>query len=208
MNLQTQSKNRDTWHDEAGNSIPYSHIKPVEKAYEKSTYNIAKKALKVSDHLKELKEYVQQSVAEAVAIFHAEYKGTKKEFKGNYTIRNFNDTIRVEVSVSNPIQFDDLTINEAKEQLDAFLKDGISSKNSALKEMVLDAFKTSSGKMDVKKILALKRYADRINDERYTKAMSLIDAAIRRPASATYYRVAVKNEQGQYKYIPLALADV
>jgi hypothetical protein len=73
--------------------------------------------------------------------------------------------------------------------------------------MVMHAFETTRGKMDVKKILALKRYADRISDTRYSEAMKLIDEAIRRPSTATYYKVIVKNEHGQFVYVPLNLID-
>ena len=74
--------------------------------------------------------------------------------------------------------------------------------------MVLSAFETRRGQMDVPKIMALKKWADRIKDERYTEAMKLIDSAIRKPQTATYYTVEVRDEEGKYKNISLSLADV
>ena len=74
--------------------------------------------------------------------------------------------------------------------------------------MILDAFETSRGKLDVKKILSLQRYADRIPHQRYQDAMQLIQSAIRRPATCTYYQIYVRNEQGKYDSIPLSLSDV
>lgn len=203
-----RQKTGEAWQDEAGNNILFSQLKKVEKVNEKITYNVAKAALKANEQLKKLKVFIASSVKEAIEAFHDEYTGKRTDFKGNYTIYNFNQTIKVEVSVSKPIKFDDLTIQRAKSLLDEFLKDGISGKNAAIKDMVLSAFETTRGKMDVKKIMGLKRYADRVKDAKYTEAMQLIDTAIRRPDTATYYRVWVKNNKGQFENIALSLADV
>lgn len=203
--VQTKEK---VWRDEAGNNIPSTHIKPVEKVNEKVTGSIVAKAIKVSEQLTQLKAFIAKQVDEAFEAFRKSYEGKKDDFKGNITIFNFDRSIKVEVRVTDAIQFDDMTIAAAKSKLDEFLRDGIQAKESVIKEMVLDAFSTARGKLDVKKILGLKRYADRIKDVRYSEAMSLIDQAIRRPSSATYYRVWVKTNQGHYEAIPLALADV
>jgi hypothetical protein len=196
------------WKDEAGNSVPVTHIKAHEKVNEKVTAIIAKESIKVSAQLSRLREHIAKLVEEAFEAFRKTYEGKKETFKGNITIFNFDRSIKVEVRVTDAIQFDDLTINAAKQKLDEFLRDGITAKDSVIKEMVLEAFSTARGKLDVKKILGLKRYADRIKDDRYAQAMSLIDQAIRRPQSATYYRVWIKSSQGHYEAVPLALADV
>ena len=196
------------WQDEAGNWITPDMLTKKEKAYEKISYDVAKAALKAHEQLKKLKAFIHQSVQKAIDAFHKEYKGTKTQFKGNYTITNFDQSIKVSVKVSTPIRFDDMVIQKAKQLLDDFLKDGISGKNSAIKDMVLSAFETRRGQMDVPKIMALKKWADRIKDERYTEAMKLIDSAIRKPQTATYYTVEVRDEEGKYKNISLSLADV
>jgi hypothetical protein len=204
----TKQKPKTDWIDESGRVIPFNALKNAEKVNEVVTYDAAIAAAKVSTALRALKVKIGVLLNKAINAFHADYKGKRTEFKGNYTIKNFNDTIKLEVSISNPIQFDDMTIQKARDTLKEFLNDGISAKDATIKEMVLDAFETSRGRLDVKKILALKRYSDRINDSRWKKAMSLIDSAIRRPATAIYYRVWVKNDQGKYESIPLNIADV
>lgn len=206
----TMQKKGQDWIDEAGNKVMYNQLKKSELVHEKTTYNAAKAALKVSQQISKLKQYIVKLVDQSVEAFHNDYTGKKtpEQFKGTYTIFNFDRSIKVEVKATNPITFDDLTINQAKAELETFLKDGVSAKNAAVKEMVLDAFNTSSGKLDVKKILSLKRYAERINDAQYNKAMALIDAAIRRPATAKYYRVWIKDDAGKYQSVPLSIADV
>jgi hypothetical protein len=207
MNISKQKPKTD-WQDEAGKTMPYSSIKNSEKVYEMELFAVAKKALKVHNELEKLKAFIQASVNKCIDAFHRDYKGKKTEFKGNYTIRNFNDTIKVEVSVSNPISFDDMTIQKARETFKEFLADGVTTKDDTIKQMVLDAFETSRGRLDVDKIMSLKRYSDRIDDPRWKKAMKLIDQAIRRPSTAKYFRVWVKDDAGKYQNITLALANV
>ncbi len=208
MNISQQTKATGTWMDEAGNKIPYGILKKSEKENEKLIYSIAKEALNVSDRLKKLKIFIAAKIDAAVTNFHADYSGKKKEFKGNYTFFNFDYSIQVKVKVGRPVKLDDLMIGEAKALLDEFLKDGVTTKTTAIKEMIMDAFETSRGKMDTKKILGLRRYADRIEDKRFADAMALIDRAIRRPTTCTYYQVAVRNEQGKYDAVKLSLSDI
>lgn len=203
-----KQKRGQSWIDESGTTIPFKMVKNVERVNEDVTFNVAKKALSVSESLVALKQYIKSEVAKAVEAFHAEYNGSRTQFKGNYTIDNFDGSIRVEVNVNSPIRFDDLLIKEAKTELDAFLNEELDSKNAAIKQMVMDAFSTTRGKMDVKKILSLQRYADRVNHPKYTKAMELIGKAQRRPSTVTYYKVSVKNKDGKFESIPLNLADV
>lgn len=207
MNIRKQ-KPKTEWQDEAGNNITWDQLKKSEKVNETITYNIAKAALKANEQLKKLKQFIITSMQKAIDAFHADYTGKRTAFKGNYTIYNFDQSIKVVVHVTNPIRFDDLHIQRAKDLLDEFLKEGISAKNSYIKDMVLSAFETRRGQMDVKKILALQRYADRIDDTRYKEAMQLITQAIRRPDSATYYQVWVKDDAGKYQAIALSLSDV
>ena len=72
----------------------------------------------------------------------------------------------------------------------------------------MSAFETSRGKLDTKKVLSLKRHASRIKDKRYHEAMDLIDKAIRKPESKTYFRVWEKDENGQYKSVDLNFSSI
>lgn len=208
MKIQKQSPKLAGWVDESGKFVPGKMLKKYEKVNEMVTYEIADRAIKASQFLQRFKTSMEALLKKAIDAFHAEYKGKRTEFKGNYTMFNFNHTIKIEISVSTPVKFDDLLINKAKEILNRFLDEGVNAKNKAIKQMVMEAFETTRGKMDVKKIMGLKRYADRIKDARYTEAMSLIDQAQRRPDSATYHRIWIKDETGKWHLIPLALKDL
>lgn len=206
MNYQT--KKQSIWIDEAGNQVPYSEITKKEKVIEEVTYKIAKEAIKVNAQLVKFKAHIEQLVKVAIEAIRVNYNGKKTVFKGNYTLYNFDRSVKVCVKVSQPIKFDEITIEAARQLLREFLEDGLSAKNMFIKQMVLDAFETRRGQMDTKRVMGLQRYSDRIKDYRYTKAMQLINESIRRPESATYYQVWIRNENGKYVSVDLDLARI
>lgn len=198
---------KEFWIDEAGNAVARKDLKKKEKVIEASTGIMVREALKANKALSNFFAVLRVQISRCIDAIQAEYKGKKTEFRGNYTLYNFDRSVKIMVKVSQPIRFDEITIAQAKAKLDEFLSAGITAQNSYIKQMVMDAFSQRSGAMDVKKVMGLKRYADRIKEPVYLEAMQLIDEAIRRPESATYYQVWLRNGEGQYDAVKLNLSD-
>lgn len=197
-----------TWIDEKGSRIPVSSVKKSEKVLERITEVIVKDAVKINTAISVFKDKVRTLAEQAINAIMLDYTGSKKEFKGNYTLYNFDRSIKVVVKVTAAIKFDDITISLAKEKMREFLNSGISSKSQIVKEMVMDAFETRNGQLDVDKVLSLRRYRDRVNDEIFHEALTLVDKAIRRPETSTYYQVWVRNCEGKYESICLDFSKI
>lgn len=196
------------WIDESGTVIPFNRITPTEKLFERSTAKILKGALVINKQLSDLKKTIQELSAEAFEAF-MKSKEITKESKGNFTWYNFNRSIKVEVSNSEPIKFDDLTILAAKDYLDQFLNENIESKNEFVKDMIKDAFSTQrNGQLDVKQVLKITKYKVRVGNELFTKACDCIIEAIRRPSSKTYFRIWLKDKNGKYQNIDLNISSL
>jgi hypothetical protein len=206
----TQKSNQPMWKDEKGTEIPYNRTTKSERLLERTTAKLAKEALRLNADLAAFKNYVQEVCDEAYEVFMAEKENTKadKAPKGNFTFYNFNRTIKVEVAVHERIDFDDLTIKACKDKLDTFLSDNIESKDTFIKQMVLDAFETSRGNLDPKKVMSLLRYRSKISSPIFQEAMTLLEDSIRRPESKTYFRVWVKNHEGAFKNIDLNFSSI
>lgn len=196
------------WQDEQGTQIPFNRVTPTEKLHERSSAKLLKGAQAINKQLAVFKTEMQKLSAEALESFMAS-KGIEKPTKGNYTWFNFNRTIKIEVAISERIEFDDLTINAAKVKLDEFLNINITSKNDFAKELVMKAFETKRNKkLDVKKVLDLTSHKSRINDPLFSEAVDLITSAIRRPESKTYFRIWLRDEEGKYNNIDLNLSSI
>ncbi len=206
MKITHKSKEK-FWKDETNTSIPYNRVTKSERLMERYSATILRKAKSINKELRIFKEDIRKLSQEAYDAFMLE-KNVSKKTKGNFTWHNFNRTIKIEVSINEPISFDELTIKAAKTKFDEFFGNNISASNDFIKEMAMDAFQTSKGKLDVSKILNITRYKSKINKPLFTEAVDLIEQAIRRPKTKTYFRVWVKDEAGEYQNIELNLSSI
>ena len=203
-----QQKSTDKiWKDEAGTQIPYARTTKAERLMERSTARILREAKTAHKKLAACKALIAQLTAEAYAAFMAEKDA--KRGKGNFTMYNFDRSIKVEVNVNEPIVFDDLTITAAKAKFDEFLEANVTASNDFVKQMILEAFETTRGrKLDTKRVMNLIRYRDKVNNALFSEAVGLIEKAIRHPQTKTYYKVYEKAADGSYHHIDLNIASI
>ncbi|MDB9911063.1 DUF3164 family protein [Flavobacteriaceae bacterium] len=198
------------WIDESGTQIPYSRITAAERLMERSSAKLIKEALAASDRLKKLKINIYETCTDVEAAFMKENGIEKRgKGKGNFTWHNFDRSIKVEVNVSEPIVFDDLTIQAAKEKFDLFFEKNVSATTEYIKKMILEAFETSrGGKLDTKEVMNLVRYEKKVNKPLFSEAVALINQAIRRPKTKTYFKIYERQQDGSYKQVELNLASI
>ncbi|WP_139420935.1 DUF3164 family protein [Chryseobacterium mulctrae] len=204
MVKQFTSKDK-VWIDESGNQIPYNRTTAIERMKEKNAFALVKKGKSITKFLAEMKEAVAKATAEVLAA-EREANNVKLEGKGNYTWYNFDRSIKVQVDLSEPIKFDEIKIASAKEKLMNLIRTNINGDEFII-SIAEDAFQTSSGRLDPKKILGLRKHSQRIKNEALKKewdeTMQLIDSAIYRPKSKSYYKLWVKNQDGKYEGVEL-----
>lgn len=202
----TQFTSKDkVWIDESGNQIPYNRTTAIERMKEKNAFSLIKKGKSIAKFLAEMKEAVAKATEEVLAA-EREANNVKLEGKGNYTWYNFDRSIKVQVDMSEPIRFDEIKIASAKEKLMNLIRENISGDEFII-SIAEDAFQTSSGRLDPKKILGLRKHSQRIKNEvlkaQWDETMQLIDSSITRPKSKSYYKLWIKNEDGKYEGVEL-----
>mgnify|MGYP003602493529 CR=1 FL=1 len=209
MILQHTSKDK-FWIDESGTQIPYNRTTPIERKKEKHAAAILKKGQSVFKILSELKAAVREA-SEEVLNAEREASNVKLSEKGNYTWYNFDRSIKIQVDVSEPIKFEEIKIASAKEKLMNLIRTNISGDEFII-SIAEDAFQTSSGRLDPAKILGLRKYSSRIKNEaikvEWEATMKLIDSSITRPKSKSYYKIWVKNTEGQYEGVELNFSNI
>jgi hypothetical protein len=209
MNTKIQKPSDKLWSDETGQQIPYNRITKLEKQNERSVAKILKKAESTNKCLNELKEAFIKLSEQAYTASMAAKGITNPKSKGNFTWYNFDRSIKIEVSSHAPIKFDELTIAAAKEKFHEFLESNISSKDEFVKQMIIDAFETQrTSQLDTKRILNLVRYEGKIKDAKFSEAVKLINASIRKPNTKTYYRIWIKDDQDVYHNLELNISSL
>ncbi len=202
-----QTRKNQNWVDESGTQIPFNRLTKLEIMQESELAKIVKEATGINSRLAAFKGHVSATCDKIVKEFMLSKK-VDSIGKGNVTLFNFDRSIKLSLDVNDRIEFDDMTMKACKEKFDLFLGDNIDEKQAFVKELVNDAFSTSRGKLDAKKVMSLLKYETRIKDETFQAALVLLKESIRRPDSKSYYRVWVKDEEGSYKMIDLNFSSI
>lgn len=208
--MKNQKSTDQFWTDETGTQIPYARTTKVERLMEKESFRIYKDAVKLNTELTAFKNRIKEICQEVHDAYMLD-KGnvvTKGKGKGNFNWFNFDRSIKIEVSITDRIEFDDLGITACKDKLDEFLNGNVESKDDAVKALILDAFNNSKGSLDSKKVMNLLRYKSKIKHQLFQEAMELLEGSIRKPDSKMYFRVWAKNEEGKYENIDLNFSSL
>ena len=209
MKLQHTSKDK-IWIDEAGDQIPFNRTTAIERKKEKHASSLLKKGKAAFQILTDLKAAIREA-SDEVLNAEREASNVKLSEKGNYTWYNFDKSIKIQVDVSEPIRFDEIKIASAKEKLMNLIRTNINGDEFII-SIAEDAFQTSSGKLDPKKILGLRKHSARIRNEKikqeWDDTMKLIDSSITRPKSKSYYKIWVKDSEGKYQGVELNFSNI
>jgi hypothetical protein len=200
---------KKVWKDPVGNIIPVDRVTPLERKKEKYAEKISKTALKVSEDLSSLKELIEKSSLEIYREVMEDRDVDLSKRKGNYTWYNFDKTIKVEIERSEKTDFDSFLIDACKTKLDSFLDTNVTTENQFIKQLILDAFQTTRGRLDTQRVMSLLKYRSKIEDKLFHSAMDDLENAITREFRKKYSRVWSKNqENGDWINIPLNYSDV
>jgi len=205
--MATQKVKDENWVDETGRKIPVKFITPLARAKEQTAGKLLRDALVLNKKLTDFKTEVKRLCNDVAIKAKVELK-VENMAKGTFSFFNFDRTIKIKVSASERIEFDDLTIQACKGKLDEFLSENLDSKQDFLKEMVTDAFSTSRGKLDAKKVMGLMKYRTKISHPLFQQALDLLGDSIRHPDSKTYFRIWERQEDGGYKLIDLNFSSL
>ena len=205
--VKIQKSQDKVWLDEKGLAVPYGRTTKSERLMERQSGKLYHEAEKLHERLSTFKAQIRTICQEVYDAFMAEH-ACEKARKGNFTWYNFDRSIKIEVSVNERIDFDDMFITGCKVKLDEFLSKHVESKDAFIKQLVLDAFETSKGKLDAKKVTSLLRYKSKIKTLLFQEAMELLEKSIRRPDSKTYFRVWRRDAAGSYQSIDLNFSSI
>lgn len=208
MKIVQQTTKLEKWVDESGNAIPLKRVTKYERKVERETYGLAKAAVELNARMVAYKETIIEKAQSLFEDFLTENGKDIEDVKGNATFYNFDRSIKIEVKVNNIIEFDENTIKLAQIKLDELLTDGLSNADDFIKPIVMDAFKTSRGKLDTKRVLGLRRYAEKVPDPRYAEAMALIDKSIKQRDTKVYYQISLLNASNEYEVVNLNFSNI
>jgi hypothetical protein len=192
------------WIDLNGNEVPAQYVPKIDKDRERITLKHLKRAKKLSEQLERFKE---ELLADCDAVYEKMLadNNVPGNSKGGFSISTFDRDAKIEISVQERIEFDDL-ISVAHEKIKLYLEEKTQGVDHDLQQIINQAFETRKGRMDVKRILGLFRL--KINHPTWMEAMELIKQSINRNNSKRYARVWEKDKNGEYRNIELNFSSI
>ncbi len=203
-----QKQNAPAWIDEAGIILPAKRLLKGEKLAEKTAEKLFKRATKVRELLEALKAEMSADCQAVMEQVYDDNGQDAEKGKGNFTWYNFDHSMKIEVSIQERTEFDETLIQLAKNKLDEFLDNSVTTDDEFIKQFVVDAFAKTRGGLDAKKVLSLLRYRSKVSNPLFQEAITLVEKSIRHPDSKRYFRLWVRNEEGQYEAINLNFSNI
>lgn len=191
------------WYDHRGNAVPREYVPSSDKKKESKVAKLFGKADKLS---KQLQDFKIEAFEECDAIYSemlaaANIKATAR--KGNYSVMSFDKSVKVEINVSDRIDFDDnITLSQLK--LNEFILLKTKGADHELAALVNNAFTTRKGRLDKARVFSLLEL--NITHPIWIEAMELIRKSITVNSTVRYMEFARKTKEGKYEAVKLNFA--
>lgn len=206
--MTTEVKKSKMYLDHKGNEIPANYIHKIDKQKHSLALKILKQAEKMNAMLAEFKN---STFAECDAIYQQMLDDAKiterKNAKGGYSIMTIDKAVKVQVIISETIHFNDY-IDLAQAKVNEYLGIVTNGSNEEIKMLINQAFKTTKGKMDTKRIIGL--FSLKITHPVWVEAMELLKKSMDTNSSKRYIQIWKRREDnsGEYDAVKLDFASI
>lgn len=172
--------------DGKGHLVPVQFIKDQDKLEDQTVRKIISFANDLSDQIARFRGHTMTDLGEFDALLAEEYNATKGGKKGNRTYQTFDGLMKVQVQVSDHIDFGP-ELQIAKNLIDECLNEWTEVGSDEARVIITRAFNTDKeGQINRSEIFMLLRL--NFKDERWKRAMQALRDAMRITGSKEYVR--------------------
>lgn len=188
----TQQREEEYWLNAAGDRIRLTNISEVDQMKDEVTRRLVAGAKLIQDAMADFKALALEEVMATKALLFEKYEAKIGGKKGNITLKSFDGTQEVQVSVAEQISFGP-ELQAAKALIDECIEDWAEGANDNIRTLVEDAFQVNkAGRIDTGRVFGLRRMnmkdRDGNPDARWGRAMDAIADAVRVDGTTTYVR--------------------
>ena len=192
--------------DATGSLRPVSSIKEIKLLRNELAVDYINEALQLSAMLSDFKQRMAADIQDLVEISYEKYGVKMGGKKGNVNCTAFNGKGRVQRIYSDVIEFTE-ELQAAKELIIECVNDWMDGSNDNAKAFVDRIFKTNR-KGEVRTTEVMRLFELKVDDPRWPKALDALRDSISVTGKAVYYAISFRQEDGNYKRLPLDLAGV
>lgn len=190
-----------------GHLVPLDMVKPEDKLEHDLVLSLENDAKIIRECLVTFKQLALTEVATFLDILSEKYERSKGGKKGNVTLTSYDGLIRVQVSVSDYINFG-AQLEVAKGLIDECIDEWSEGANDNIKVIINQAFsKGSQGRFNTQAILGLRKL--NIDDPKWLSAMEAISDSVKIISSKEYIRFYRRaSTQCDWEAVSLDIAKV
>jgi hypothetical protein len=190
--------------DSQGREVPADMVKDIDKLRDQTVREIADKALKMREQLAAFKRGLREELLSYLQLSSERYGKTYGGKKGNITLMSYDGSLKLIIAVNEHIVFDE-RLQIAKSIIDECINRWSEGSRSEIRALVNNAFYVDkTGNINAARILGLRRLD--ITDPDWKRAMEAITESIQVSGSKEYLRVYTREENGEYRQVPLDVA--
>jgi hypothetical protein len=172
--------------DPKGNLVALSNIKAIDLIRDELVDKLSGLAAMQQTQMRDFKRSIIDELSAFVSLSAEEYQIKLGGKKGNITLMNFDSTLKIQIAVSELLQFDE-RLQVAKQLIDECIHAWSSGANDRIRTLVEHAFQVDKeGQVSTARILSLRKLD--MEDERWDRAMKAIADSIQITDSKSYIR--------------------
>lgn len=189
---------KGNWIDGQGNTVPPRYIDKPVKARDRTVRRIHARAASLSERLQTVKGEVLNLVDTYLNQVAEEYG---EKWKGNAELVTFDGRIKVEVKISEALEFDE-RLQVAKSKIDNCLRRWTTDARAEVQAIINRAFSVDSkGRINVRAVISLRQIKSR--DPIWIDAMEIIADSLRIRNTRRYINVYERDSQDRWRLINL-----
>ncbi|MDR3341820.1 MAG: DUF3164 family protein [Treponema sp.] len=187
-----------------GRQVPVELVSDIDKLRDQTVRKIAGEVLQMKQTMTAFKKRVQDDIFTFLALSAEKYDKPFGGKKGNISLTSYDGRYKILVAVSASITFNE-RLQVAREIISDCLDKWSANARPEIRILVNDAFQVDkTGNISTTRVLGLRRLE--ISDPDWQKAMQAISDSIEISGSKQYLRFYEREEQGEYKQIPLDIS--
>jgi hypothetical protein len=195
---------KDYMTDSRGRQVPTETVSDIDKLRDQTVREISRKALEMRDALSAFKKDLRAELFSYLELSAGRFGKTYGGKKGNITLMSYDGSLKLMVAVNERIVFDE-RLQIAKDIIDGCINRWAEGSRSEIRALINSAFYVDkAGNINTARILGLRRLD--ITDPEWKRAMEAITESIQVSGSKEYLRVYTREENGEYKQVPLDVA--
>ena len=185
--------------------VPIRRVKPADLERDRLVKDLVEEADRIHAQLAAFRDRSMDAVDAFVEKAAREYGTSMAEGKGNVTLASYDGRLRVQIQVTEYLQFDE-KLEVARKLIGDCLKRWGRNADTKIKAVVREALRVDKrGQVDTKRILGLRKL-DMDGDEQWEEAMRALSDSVSVGRSKRYVRVQRRTERGSYETVTLSLA--